>query len=88
MNEQLFVVSWTGNNASENYYEIFKDIDNARQLRDSLKQARSYVKTERSVPTSGTLKLLGTTYFYDFQYRDKDPYMEIKTLRDYYITLD
>lgn len=74
----LFVVSWTGNNKTENYYEIFNDIDNAKILTANLKSMR------KNETTSGYFRFLGRNIYYDFKKLDCEPYMEIKSLVDYY----
>lgn len=88
MNEQIFVVSWTGNNRTENYYEIFKDIDNARLLVRALKNAREFVDKEHSAPTYGTLRMLGNNFYYNFRRLDHEPYLEIKNLVDYAVVIE
>jgi hypothetical protein len=86
MNEQLFVVSWTGNNRAENYYEIFKDIENAKILIKALKNTRKFIREEG--PTFGSLRMLGQNFYYDFRKHDVEPYLEIKNLADYFTMIE
>ena len=72
----LFVVSWTGNNRSENYYEIFKDIDNAKLFVSILKSMQKHETM------SGSFRYLGRSIYYDFKETDCEAYMEIKQLAD------
>jgi hypothetical protein len=88
MNEQVFVVSWTGNNGNENYYEIFKDIENAKLLVKSLKNTRSFIEKNRSAQTFGSLRMLGRNFYYDFHKYDNDPYLEIKDVNDFFTIVD
>jgi len=89
MNEQVFVVSWTGNNGSENYYEIFKDIENAKLLVTSLKNTRSAIKSSGTLEwTFGSLRMLGRNFYYDFRKRDNDPLLEIKDLNDFFTIVE
>jgi hypothetical protein len=88
MNEQVFVVSWTGNNCTEDYYEIFKDIENAKLLVKALQNTRDFVENEPSAPTFGHIRMLGQNFYYDFRKYDKNAYMEIKNLNDYFTVVE
>jgi hypothetical protein len=74
----VFVVSWTGNNKTENYYEVFSDIDNAKLLINNLKNIRKHLFDS----TFGSFTFLGRNVYYDFKKNDLDAYLEIKTLFD------
>lgn len=75
---EVFVVSWTGNNRTENYYEIFHSIDNAKLLISSLKSFRKYP----GETSHGQFNFLGRNVYFDFKKSDLDAYLEIKTIFD------